>query len=352
MIAVIEPKRLRDLLAQDLGLSVDESTETILAQALRRLCAILCPCPREQLTTWGARSLSFLSKCDGVIDLEQALDETIEALLIAGDVLEARPPSGNGQGPLVYPCAPSFMHVGDRTYLLGVAEDDALHLPRLTRKHLMFEGATRFLTDNTLSSHLEAAGLQCISPSHWARKLPINSADHYRQALERQLVDEGRPGDLGAVKILAHATAHPVSYRARWKDPQSEYGLHIFRVPRLYGSPAWYIGDFRDGHIDTYAPIPLLEAGGRACDAAWLAQLAIDATQGRPNRYFKEQGAQGLLLRLEFPIPLMIHRRLGLLSGRIQYDIGPQMPIWLPLEIAPQAEELLQHACWLAPACA
>lgn len=351
MIAVLDAKRARDMMAHDLGLSGNPNIATILALAMRRLCATLCPCSREQLLTWGVRSLSFLDQCEGDVPLEQVLDDTIEALLIAGDILEAGPRNGSGQGPLVYLCAPSFMQIGDRIYLLGIAEDDAQYLPIYACKQLVFEGATRFFHDFTLSRDLEAVGLQCISPGHWSRKLPATTADHHRRELEKLLIDEGQSGDLGPVKVLAHATTDPVGYRARWKDPQSERGLHVFRVPRTYGSPAWYLGDFLDGRINTFMPFPLLEPGGRACDAAWLAQLAIDATHGRPNRYSKVQGEQGALLRLEFPIPLMIHRRLGLLSGRIQCGQGPQTPIWLPSEIAPQADELLQHACWLAPAC-
>ena len=351
MIAVLDPQQARDLLTHDLSLSCNPNISTILAQAVRRLCATLCPCSREQLLTWSARSLDFLSQCEAGISLEQMLDDTIEALMVAGDILEAGSRNGSEQGPLVYLCAPSFMQIGNRIYLLGIAEDDAQYLPTHACNRLVFEGATRFFPDCTLWPDLEAAGLHCISLGQWSRKLPVTTADHHRRELEKLLIDEGQHGDLGPVKVLTHATADPSGYLARWKDPRSERGLHVFRVPRTYGSPAWYIGDFLDGRIDTHMPLPLLEPGGRACDAAWLAQLAIDATHGRPNRYFKEQGEQGVLLRLEFPIPLMIHRRLGLLSGRIQCDQGPQVPIWLPSEIAPQADELLQHACWLAPAC-
>jgi hypothetical protein len=346
-IQLISPNALRAALAFDLGFASSAPCHDVLiAQALRRLCGIMCPSPRERIRECAMQSLAPLFESSNT-SLQQTLDDAFEALLLAGDLIEVTE-NGVEAKTDMYLCPPSFMELGERLYIMGIANDDASFLPEEVKNRLVYKGATRFLPDIDTADGLREIGLREVSSKHWFKKFDHGSAEEFRACLEERLTTCGKLGGFDDVRLLAHSDGR-TTYRQRWNAPYDENGLHIFRVERAYGAAAWFIGEFSRGECKRYIVMDPLDAPGRACDAAWLAQLAIDATNGRPNAYDVSIQDDYRVIKLGFPLPGQAHRRLSVLAGRMQGG-SPQDPLVFPTNTVGDAEAFLQAACWFVKA--
>lgn len=345
-VRLVNPTEMRDQIASDLGIrSTAASTDVILAQSLRRLCGLLCPAPRELIIECAIQSLDAVLGI-GQPQLKELAHETIEALIVAGDLIEVTDDPTNGKNyTALYLCAPRFMPLGDRHYLLGVATEDAMLLPEDISSALIHEGAIRYLPSATAAAAISRLGLPETNYKDWTRKFSHGSAEDVRSDIEERLRIRGTVGDPGDIRLLAHASDQ-IKYQARWRAPTGESGYHVFRVERMYGAAAWFIGLFSVGRCTRYLAIDPLEATGRACDAAWLIQLAIDATNGHPNTYALEANGSRTAIRLGFPLPTQARRQLIVLSGRIPSDVSPQGVLSFSSETASEAEAFLQNYCW------
>ncbi|MGF6711619.1 hypothetical protein QFZ41_002583 [Luteibacter sp. W1I16] len=343
---LINPMEMRAQIASDLGIrSRVASTDMILAQSLRRLCGLMCPVPRELVIECAIQSLDVALEVTQP-QLKELVHETIEALIVAGDLVEVTDDPTNGKiHTALYLCAPRFMPLGDRHYLLGVASDDAVLLPEDISSALIHEGAVRYLPSATAATVVERLRLPEINYKDWTRKFSYGSAEDLRSDIEERLRIRGTVGDPGDIRLLSHAGGQ-AKYKERWRSPADESGYHVFRVERTYGAAAWFVGLFSAGRCTRYLAIDPLEVGGRACDAAWLIQLAVDATNGRPNTYTLEADGCRTVIRPGFPLPTQAHRQLIVLSGRIPSDVSPQGVLSFSSGTVNEAEAFLQESCW------
>jgi hypothetical protein len=340
MITSLTRSEMTRLLWQELGMrSGTYDDALLLLQALRRMCGILCPNPRELIAAWTARSLSGLT---GFADLDEEVNLGLDSLLIAGDIVEM---TGEDAGAQVYLRAPAFMALDKHTYVFGIADDDAPFLPADLQGRLNYRGASRYLEGTDAIGILSELGLQKLTEAQWCRKFNPGTAREQVTMLRNVLAVEGTSEDLEVQKLLSH-NGKGQGYQARWVGPLDQQGIHVFRVSRTYGSAAWLIGDFEQGRLKRFAHIPLLEAGGRPCDAAWLAQLALDAEAGRANSYRLTNSQGASTIALTFPLPTMAHRHLTFLTGSLQFGVGPQTPIQCPPEMTTSLESYLQKKCW------
>jgi len=343
---LLHPADLRAQIAHDLGIQSEPvSTGVVLAQSLRRLCGLLCPAPRELIVERAVQSLDVMLEVDQA-ELKEIIHETIEALILAGDLAEVTDTQSDCQSRTsLYLCAPRFMRLGDRCYVLGIATDDARFLPDDISAELIYEGAVRYLPYMMPVDDIERLGLREISPKHWSRKLPYGDPEVIRETMEERLRIRGTDGDPGDIRLLSH-TGLSMRYQERWRAPTDESGYYVFRVERAFGAAAWFVGVFSVGRCMRYLAIDPIEPGGRACDAAWLLQLAIDATNGHANTYELKANDGRVTIRPNFPLPNQVRRQLSLLAGRIPSMGAPQEVLSFAPDVVDEAEAILQHACW------
>lgn len=343
---LLDPKELRAQIACDLGIQSEMvSTGVILAQSLRRLCGLLCPSPRELIVECAIQSLDVLLEL-GQAELKEIVHETIEALVLAGDLTEVTEvQSGCQSRTSLYLCAPRFMRLADRLYVLGIASDDAQFLPDDIGAELIHEGAVRYLPYTMAAGDIERLGLREVSAKQWSRKLPHGNPERVREAMEERLRIRGTDGDPGDIRLLGRA-GFSARYQERWCAPTDECGYYVFRVERAYGAAAWFIGVFTAGRCMRYLAIDPMEPGGRACDSAWLLQLAIDATNGHANTYELKVNGGRVAIRLSFPLPSQAHRQLSLLAGRIPSTGAPHEALSFSPDVVDEVEAFLQGACW------
>lgn len=338
------------------GLEIDaiagNSHLVLVAAIVRRLCGIMCPCQPFLILRAARESLAPL--LDDAQATDSLLDEALEDLIVAGDVLElSKIASGMGddRAKWLYCAPPSFVaRSAQRVHIFGVAPDDAAFLPSELLKGLKRLGATRFLdTDDTkaLKNTLRQFGLREISKDDWLVAVRDEPAARHIERALRRLSNDGVAGDLPEVMVLAHAGPQPSSYRNRWRPVTNETGMFICRSPQPYGQPLWYLCDLDGGHVTRSILLPFGKAKDRASDAAWRLQLAIDANANRPSTFECRVHENGYLLQFHFPLPLPARRRLEYLGGRDRTGLDNPFAFWVPDTELEAEKKFLHEHYWL-----
>lgn len=340
---------VRSCVAAELGLAeIDGSAVsdlTLVAAVLRRNCGILCPCPAELIVRRTTDAVCQL--LDTNADPKDLVEAVLNGLVVAGDLLEGNDSSNPGTSALIYVANPSFLRIGERVYILGVAEDDAPILPRDLLSQLQMKGASRYFGAKDVEARLRDLGFRELSKKRWLGPSMRGGASQVVERARARLSSDGLPGPVENATALKSATRTWRAYRDRWSSISKESGIHIIRVPRRYGSPRWCIGELENGHVIRFLPLSQDEQSLRPCDQAWLLQLALDSIRGNPNYYWRVQTGEHVVLRLGFPIPLRTHRAISLLCGLCATEIGPAQPLTVPRDIAAEIENILKEDCWL-----
>lgn len=338
------------------GLEIDPDTDpsrqSLVASVVRRLCGIMCPCAPFLVLRAARESLAPLF--DDAQALDSQLDEALEDLIVAGDVLELSKIAagmGDDRTKWLYCAPPSFVvRSAQRVHIFGVAPDDAAFLPSELRKGLERLGASRFLeTSDTaaMRTTLRQFGLREISKEDWLVTVRAEPAPRYIERARRKLASDGAPGDLPELVVLTHAGATAGSYRSRWRPVVSETGLYVGRSPQPYGQPLWYLCDLAGGQVKQSILLPFGEAKDRASDAAWRLQLAIDAIANRPSTFECRPHEGGFRLQFHFPLPLAARRRLEYLGGRTRAGLDSPFAFWVPASELEAEKKFLHEHYWL-----
>lgn len=347
-IEVSSPERCLELLATDLrvdpakGLSVE-----LVAAVMRRLASSICPCSSNSLIATTTRSLCFFTNDEAALKALGA--EVVEDLVTSGDLVELAHVTLAGaedKPTWLYHAPPSFVPRGKRVYLFGIAPDDAPILPQALGASIRREGAARYIENESgdVVAALEALGVRKVPADRWLNEDRAQPATGHIEWLRKRLQDDGVAGPLPDMVVLQRRSLSRASYSSRWTRECDASGLHIARVERPHGAPLWYLADLVDGRCMRSLLLPVRETAARACDQAWRAQLAIDATEGHPASYRTAPNEGGHLLILDFPLPLSARRRLWYLGGSSKRADNNPYVFWVPdSELATETTYLEQH---------
>lgn len=289
------------------------STEAI-AGALRRMASFLCPCAAATLVRGVVRPLWGL--VDDLNMVKGVVEETLEAMIAHGDVLEHHDfdeTRDHRTGPLLYAAPVSFVsRQSGAAILLGVASDQLSALPEELEARIEYVSHVRRLNplpDEDLHSELVQLGLIELSYDRWLKAPPTETPAQHVARLDRLLDAAMASHDVPGLSLLD--PERPVRYyRGRWVEPRSQTGRFVGRRSQAYGADLWCYVQLRDGYPERLIDFPRSGSRWRGCDEAWHLQMAIDARQGKPQRFRVRRGPGSTrVFELFSPVPMWASRR-------------------------------------------
>jgi hypothetical protein len=301
----------------ELGLDptlLDLTSIEALSAAIRRAASYLCPCTGPTL----ARSV--VQPLRGLIDdlgaVKESVEETLEALIAHGDLLEHRPVDAaqNQQaGSQLYAAPPSFVpRSSGGVILLGVVSDQLYALPAELEARIEYSTYVRRLQPKAgeiLRDELLHHGLLELSSAAWLRSPRPEGSWQYLARINR-LLDAVQPSRDVPGLILLDSDRPVRYYRGRWDEPRSQSGRFVARRTQAYGAPLWCYVEMKEGRPERLIDLPISVGRLRGCDEAWHLQMAIDAHRGSPQRFRIAPGPRGSqVFQLFSPVPMWARRR-------------------------------------------
>lgn len=325
----------------------------LLAALLRRSAGMRCPCSRAALRASLVESLRGLSQ--DTDKLADRIEEIIDALVVAGDLLELSDvvtDDPGAKGTWVYAAPPGFVtRPSGSIFLIGVVPDQDTFLPEGLASRVAYEGFTRLIAQQPgedLPAELREQGLQELSEHVWLKGPKPESALEMLSALEYRLISQPPSGAIGDLRILD--SAQPVTYYpGRWTAPKRHSGNFVARRPQQFGAPLWCFVTLQDGIPTRLLDFPLKKTRWRGCDAAWHVQMALDHRFGHPQLYRRRAAEDGIRLDFFSPLPLWAERRL-MIFGRPAPPEKCLMSYWLPAGEAKAEERFLRDRLWFSAA--
>jgi hypothetical protein len=330
--------------------SLDLATVEGVAGALRRAAGFLCPCTSSELTDCVAESMEDATgKPAG---LGEMVNDTLEALISYGDLVECRMVDGGLNGTdMLYLTPPSFVkRENGSAFLVGVASDGVFPLPDDYVARIEHDGHVRRLQPapgEELRSSLSQFGLFEISMVQWLRLPNGAPADKYLLQFDELLSAAPPCGSIPDLRILD--PAKPVRYYAgRWTNAGNRDGRFLARRPQAYGADLWCYVELEQGHARRLLDLPQFEKRWRASDESWRVQAAIDACAGKPQNYRIRSGPtkSSVVLDLFSPVPQWAQRRWDL-AGRPVPRSGSLLSYVLPTAALDEEVAFLKRMLWL-----
>ncbi|BEP62331.1 hypothetical protein GmRootV213_28850 [Variovorax sp. V213] len=343
-------------LASDLGVTPVEGSDgrlELVAAVMRRLAGVLCPCPRAALKLAVLKSLDRLVQWTD--ELEWRTEAAIEGALVGGDLLELANvviAEEHEQPTWLYCAPPGFVRgPGARLYILGIPPDGALFLPTGVRERLRHQGSARFVDEQLnegLAETLTSLGLREIKPDVWRHARRPEIAANHIATLRRKLEREGATGTIAELRVLRPASTPGTAYTSRWMAPDKGSGLRVGRFAGGFGNRIWCLVELEQGEVKRYLRLPLRDSALAPSDAAWLAQLALDAFAGQPGTYRCAPRDDGVVIICSFPLPRFARRRFEYIDGGTT-ALAPYA-FWVPDAQRIAEEAFLREQLWLMPA--
>jgi hypothetical protein len=353
VIQFVEPDRVLLSARESLGLPTDAAAldPPLLASLVRRAVGFLCPCSPATLAANVRESLNHLA--DDASAMSAAVDETIEALAIGGDLLElsrATIENSDAKANWLFAAPPSFvMRPGGGAFILGCMPDEADPLPQSLASRIEREGTARIirpLPGEPLRDTLRDLGLHELSEPVWLRLPKAQTASGLLNDMSTRMLAQGPSGTVENLELLLPDT--PVAYyRGRWTTAKNQTGHFVARRPQAYGASLWGYAALENGALLRFLDLPLRRTHFRGCDAAWHLQCAIDHIRGTPQHYRRRK--QGSEYRFDFfsPLPIWAQRRFALIGRPIERERS-LFSFVVPANEAPEHEAFLTSYLWLA----
>lgn len=301
----------------ELGLdpsSLDLTSIEAIAGALRRAASFLCPCTARTLVRGVIRPLRGL--VDDLDAIKGLAEETLEAMIAHGDILEHRDIEGDPEHEataLLYTSPAGFVaRESGLVILFGVTSDQLSALPHDLEVRIEYVNHLRRLSlapGEDLRAYLVQLGLIEISYNRWLRTPPLEISAQHVARFDR-LLDTAQPSrDVPGLSLLDPARSVSF-YRGRWVEPHAQSGRFVARRSQAYGADLWCYVQIRDGSPERLIDLPVAGSRWRGCDEAWHLQMAIDAQRGEPQRFRIRPGPNGTQV-MEFfsPVPMWARRR-------------------------------------------
>ena len=338
---------------RELGLdpeALDLTTPEGIAGALRRAASYLCPCSAATLVRAVVRPLRGL-----VPDLENAkelVDETLEAMISHGDILE-QPEVEDGTSTarvLLYAAPASFVvRQSGLVILLGVTADQLSPLPSELERRIEYLGHVRRLSPSSgaedLRSELRQLGLFELTPDAWL-KGPKPCAASLAVAASDRALDVAPPSRDIPGLLLLDPTKPVRYYRGRWTEPKTQTGRFMARRQQAYGADLWCYVQLTNGHPERMIDLPQRGSRWRGCDEAWHLQMAIDAQRGSPQRFRVTPSGDAMVLELFSPTPAWARRRWDAIGEPVP-SAGCLFAYRIPKTEIEEERRFAHEALWL-----
>lgn len=301
---------------RELGLdpnALDLTSSEAIAGALRRVASFFCPCAAATLVRNVVQP--FRGLVSDPQQIKSLVEETLEAMVAHGDLLEHRDVEnpGNGVATLLYAAPPAFVaRESGMVLLLGITSEQLSVLPDDLGERIEYINHLRRLKPvgvEDLRKDLAQLGLIELSYGQWIKSPPFETPAQHVARLNA-LLDAAQPSrEIPGLKLLN--PEKPVRfYPARWEEPRSHSGRFVARRSQAYGADLWCYVHLRNGNPERLIDFPNTGSRWRGCDEAWRLQMAIDAIRGTPQQFRSRKG-YGNTQVLEFftPVPMWARRR-------------------------------------------
>lgn len=356
MIVSITAKEVLTICRQTLNIPGGKNAgldEPMLAALARRSAGIHCPCSRATLRT-------SLLECTQALpndydSLPKAVEGTIEALIVSGDLLELNDvvtEDSDIPRTWVFAAPPGFvLRPSGTAFLFGIVPDQDTFLPSTLAGRVRHIGFTRLLEpqrSEDLAKELQEHGLQQLPEPAWLRRPqrenPAAMVDRYQYLLAQ----ESPVTEIPDLQVLDSAR-RVTYYRGRWVEPSSQDGMFIARRPQEFGAPIWCVVELQAGKPDRFLDLPLPHTRWRACDSAWHLQMAIDHCRGTPQSYRRRCDRDTVRFDFFSPLPQWSQRRLMIFGKPVPRDKSLFSYV-VPTKEAGIEETFLQQHLWLSRA--
>lgn len=355
VVTILSSSDVRTRAVASLGLAGcdDLLSQEGLSALVRRTAGFLCPCPASALVrvTYDALD-SFVTEPNAKERLRTALEDTVEAMLAYGDLIELPADGGqNGRrGTLIAAAPPRFVsRQSGAAYIMGVAPDNVSFLSPELNSRVERRGHVRRLTPNGENPvpALKRAGLAEWSEREWLYAPPKQPAAQVLSQLEVRLRGAGLAGEIDDLEIL-DPSMPPDFYIKRWRKADRQTGLFVARRPKTYGSALWCYVALDAGRPVHVIDFPTPGASHRGCDEAFYVQAAIDAARGKPQFItVTAEEADTTLVRFFSPLPEWVRRRLDIFGSPRGRSGGGLLVYSLPAAEAAQEIEFLRTRLWM-----
>jgi hypothetical protein len=338
---------------RELGLdpeALDLMTPEGLAGALRRAASYLCPCSSATLVRAVVRPLRGL-----VPDLDKAkelAEETLEAMISHGDVLEQREfQDGTPTARVLLYAAPASFVVRQSglVVLLGVAADQLSPLPSELEHRIEYLGHVRRLSPSPatedLRNELRQLGLLELSSDAWLKGPKSGTASQTVASSDRALDVVPPSRDIPGL-LLLDPTKPVRYYRGRWIEPKAQKGRFVARRQQAYGADLWCYVQLTRGHPERMIDLPQRASRWRGCDEAWHLQMAIDAQRGSPQRFRVTSSGDAVVLEFFSPTPAWARRRWDAIGEPVT-SAGSLFAYRIPKTEIEEERRFAREALWL-----
>lgn len=354
-ITTLEESALLSELRRSLHLPTQLGAEVdvpLIASLLRRAAGILCPCSPATLSSAVFQSLQHLVA--NAAQLEEQVEETLERLVSAGDLLELNQVTSDDpgmRGTWLFAAPPSFVDRKNGSfYLLGTSRDEQLPLPTSLRSRVDIDRHFRILRqegdEQPLTQTLRELGFTELSERTWLRSPKDETARATLDAFNARLMNLGPSGDVEEMQII-DPDKSVTYYRGRWIAPKDQTGYFVARRPHAYGAHTWGYVSLDNGRATRFLDFPFGAYNRwRGCDVAWQLQLAIDSCRGTPQKYRRREIEHGAVLDFFSPLPLWAERSLAISGVPTDRDKS-LLSYFIPTEKLAAEEQFLLERLWL-----
>lgn len=356
-IAAVTSEEVLRRSRESLGLSPQSECavdNAFIAGLLRHASGFLCPCSPATLRAAALESLQYLID-DRQGEVAERIDEAIEGLIVGGDLLELHQVTSadpSVKGTWIFAAPPSFIvRPSGSIFLTGIVADRDTYLPHSLMNRILHDGYTRAImpeAEEDLIGELVALGLQELSQNSWLRTPKLQSAKETLATLETNLNAQGRSGHISDLRIIDPSQS-VFYYQGRWTTPKQHTGAFVGRRPQEYGAPLWCFVELENGVAKKLLDFPLPKSRWRGCDDAWRLQMAIDSSNGNPQRYRIRRNGDYAFIDFFSPIPLWAERRL-MIFGRHAEPKNCLLSYRIPHSELATEEEFLRNNLWLSSA--
>lgn len=311
---LVSVKDVEAVAVSSLGFNVDSAdllTPEVLAALIRKTASFECPCPAAVLAKSVSRLLEPI--CPGET-LKDTVRRTINSVTSYGDLVEVHEERDVASTFRLYLAAPSFLQVSASLFLLfGVTPDGEDMTPPDLRQQVEPVMYSRRLTINDpkeCRDTLLQVGFESLKHDSWLQcpppRPPLELIALYDDALSNS-GPAGVPEDVS----LIDASQSVNYYTGRWTKLKKQTGRFLGRRSQAFGAQLWCYLEANQGTVTRLLDFPLFENNWRAFDEAWHLLQAMDAVQGRPQRFRIRKASQRgmVVMDLFSPVPTWAIRR-------------------------------------------
>ncbi len=311
---ILKADEVQSEMVERLGMDpsiLDLTTVEAIAAAIRRAAGLYCPCSPATLVR------AVLKPLEGIIDDDSALQElienTLDAIVAHGDLLEARDVSNTEERDtknLLYLAPPSFVMRESGAVLLGIVPEHNSALPSELELSIEYCNYIRRLPPGIadLQARLSELGLVEISYEAWLRLPHLETGKEHLERLGFLLQSAPPAIDVPGFSLI-DPTKSVRYYRGRWTDKLNSNGRFVGRRPQAYGADLWCYFEMVAGKPVRFFDLPLQNSRFRGCDEAWHLQAALDAERNSPQVVRVQHDRGFALFDLFSPVPMWARRR-------------------------------------------